>query len=128
LLFETTFNYAKNIKLPEVSVFRISDKAVEMAKMFMIEESKEGWGLRIYKAGESCCGPSFGLDLLENPEAGDEIVEKNGLRVFIGKDTVESLSEMSMDYMEDEDKAGFVLNGGKTSSCGSGAADCSSCG
>jgi iron-sulfur cluster assembly accessory protein len=109
-------------------VFTITDKAAEMAKLFMVEEDKEGWGLRIYKAGESCCGPSFGLDLLKNPEAGDEVVEKDGMKVFIEKNTVESLSGMTMDYMEEGEQAGFVLNGGKAPSCGAGASDCSSCG
>jgi iron-sulfur cluster assembly accessory protein len=98
-----------------------------MAKQFMVDEGKEGWGLRIYKAGESCCGPSFGLDLLENPEPGDEVIEKNGLKLFVEKDTVESLAEMSMDYVEEGEQAGFILSGGKASSCGSGGSDCSSC-
>jgi iron-sulfur cluster assembly accessory protein len=115
-------------KLTGVYVFTITDKAAEMAKMFMIEEGKEGWGLRIFKVGQSCCGPSLGLDLLENPEDGDQIVEKNGLRVFIEKDTVAGLADMSMDYMEEGEKVGFILNGGKAPSCGSGGSDCSSCG
>jgi iron-sulfur cluster assembly accessory protein len=109
-------------------VFTITDKAVEMAKNFMVEEGKEGWGLRIFKAGEGCCGPALGLDIQENPAEGDEVIDNNGLKVFIDKDCGESLSDMQMDYVEDGERAGFILNGGDAPSCGSSGSGCSSCG
>jgi iron-sulfur cluster assembly accessory protein len=127
LLFETTLHYAKIIKIAEVSVFTITEKAAEKAKMFMAEEGKQGWGMRIFQAGESCCGPSFGLDIDENPAAEDDVFEKDGLRVFVDKKCSSGLADMQLDYHEDGEQSGFVLNGGKESSCGSGS-DCSACG
>jgi iron-sulfur cluster assembly accessory protein len=124
LLFKIMFNYAKNIKIMEVVVFTITEKAAERAQFFMTQEGKQGWGMRIFQAGQSCCGPSYGIDLNENPVDGDEVVEKDGLKVFLAKDCSDSLADMQLDYYEEGDSVGFVLNGGKEPSCG----DCSSCG
>lgn len=104
----------------------ITDKAAEKAKAILTSEGKENWGLRIYSAGGGCCGPSYGLDLDEQPATDDEVIEKNGLRVFIDKNTMTSLSGMQLDYQESGEQEGFVLSGGAAPSCGSGG--CSSCG
>lgn len=101
----------------------ISDRAVDKAKEILTIEGKSNWGIRIYCAGESCCGPSFGLDINEAPSTGDEIVEKNGLKLFLDTITFEKLSDMQLDYYEDGQRAGFIITGG-VSSCGS---SCSSC-
>ena len=61
----------------------ITDKAVEKAKAILAGEGKEAWGIKIYVAGESCCGPSYGLNLQEEKMPEDEVVEKNGLKVFV---------------------------------------------
>jgi iron-sulfur cluster assembly accessory protein len=124
LLFEIMFHYAKNIKIMEVVVFTITEKAAERAQFFMTQEGKQGWGMRIFQAGESCCGPSYGIDLIEKPVVGDDVVEKDGLKVFLSADCSDAFADMQLDYYEEGDSAGFVLNGGKEPSCG----DCSSCG
>ncbi|MCL5024715.1 MAG: iron-sulfur cluster assembly accessory protein [Nitrospirae bacterium] len=103
----------------------ISETAARKAKEILVAEGKAGWGLRIYTAGSSCCGSSYGMDIDENPGAGDEVVEKDGLKVFIDKNTLKNLSDMQIDFIEEGEKQGFVLTGGKAPSCESG---CSSCG
>ncbi|MDA8091495.1 MAG: hypothetical protein M0Z61_14905 [Nitrospiraceae bacterium] len=54
----------------------------------------------------------------------DEVVEKNGLKVFIDAKTSSSLSGMSMDFVEEKEGSGFVLKGQPAGP----ARDCSSCG
>ena len=71
---------------------RITDKAAEKAKAMLTGEGKADWGIRIFVAGESCCGPSFGLDLQEEQKAEDEVIEKNGLKVYMDKQTLGTLS------------------------------------
>ena len=53
----------------------ISDMAAEKSKEILTAEGKAEWGLRFYTAGSSCCGPSYGIDVVENPVDGDEVVE-----------------------------------------------------
>ncbi len=106
-------------------MFTITDRAAEKAKAILSMEGKDSWGLRVYSAGGGCCGPSYGLDIEESPMPDDEILEKNGLRVFIDKTTLSTLTGMNLDYYDDGEREGFILSGGEAPSCGSG---CSSCG
>jgi iron-sulfur cluster assembly accessory protein len=105
-------------------VLTITDKAAEKAMAILAIEGKSKWGIKIYNAGESCCGPSYGLDLQEEQLPGDEVIEKNGLKVFVDKKVSETLSGMQLDYYIDEEREGFIFTG-SIPSCGSG---CSSCG
>ena len=103
----------------------ISDVASEKGKQLLKAEGKSAWGLRVYLAGSSCCGPSFGMDLSEHPSDGDEIIEKNGLRVFLDKAAFAKLKGMEIHYIDDGVERGFVITGKQPSSCDSG---CSTCG
>lgn len=105
---------------------KISDTAAEKAKEILKAEGKEGWGLRVFVHGAGCCGPSYGMDIDEQPTEGDETVEKDGLKVFVAGDARESLANKEIDYVKTPQGEGFVINGGEEApSCGSG---CSSCG
>jgi len=53
------------------------------------------------------------MDIDENPSAGDETVEKNGLKVFVDKDAMSSLSSKEIDYVKNDQGEGFVINGEK---------------
>lgn len=103
----------------------ISDKATEKAKQILAVEGKSAWGLKIYSAGQSCCGPSYGLDLQEAPSLDDEIFEKDGLKVFVDRHSIASLTGMELDYFSDGMREGFILTGGPAPSCSSG---CDTCG
>ncbi|MCX8031444.1 MAG: iron-sulfur cluster assembly accessory protein [Thermodesulfovibrionales bacterium] len=105
-------------------MFTITDRAIDKAKEILVVEGKSDWGLRIFCAGESCCGPSFGLDINEEPAIGDQVFEKNGLKVFLEQVAFEKLFGMQLDYYDDGQRAGFILTGGAPS-CSS--SDCSSC-
>ncbi len=95
----------------------ISDVAVEKAKEILEAEGKAGHGLRFSTAGSSCCGPSFGIDIAENPQDEDDVIEQSGLKVFVAKDAAEKLSGMKLDFVDDGQKQGFTFTGGEPSSC-----------
>ncbi|MBI5056834.1 MAG: iron-sulfur cluster assembly accessory protein [Nitrospirae bacterium] len=104
----------------------ITDAAAEKAKEILITEGKATWGLKFFMAGSSCCGPSYGIDIVEAPESGDKVVEQNGLKIFMDAETYEKLEGMKFDYIVEGDKEGFVLAGGSKPSCGPSCG--SSCG
>lgn len=108
-------------------MFTITDAAAEKAKEVLETEGKADWGLRIYVAGGSCCGPSYGMDLDQNPKDGDNVVEKNGLKVFTDKETTEKLKGMEIDFVDNGQQQGFVIKGGPAPSCGSGGGCGPSC-
>ncbi len=96
----------------------ISDAAAEKSREILSTEGKSEWGLRFYTAGSSCCGPSYGIDLVENPSEGDKVIEKNGAKFFIEKSTSEKMNGMEIHFVDDGEKQGFVVAGGQPSSCG----------
>ncbi len=101
----------------------ITDRAVDKAKEILLAEGKDSWGIRIYCAGESCCGPSYGLDINEAPKVGDEVISRDGLKLFVERVAFEKLSGMQLDYYEDMERAGFMITG-LAPSCGSGCSGC----
>ncbi len=102
----------------------ITDKAAEKAKTILTAEGKNSWGIKIYIAGQGCCGPAYGLNLQEEQMPNDEIIEKNGLKVFMDKQISETLAGKQLDYYVGDDGEGFIFTGG-VSACSSG---CDSCG
>jgi len=112
----------------------ISDKAAEKALAILTGEGRANWGLRIFVAGESCCGPSYGLDMQEEQNPDDEVVEKNGLKVFIDRYTMSTLAGRELDYYIGQEGEGFIFTGGVSacgagsSACGSGGSGCGPCG
>ena len=95
----------------------ITDAAADKIKEILTAEGKPGWGLRIFAEGSGCCGPSFGMDIEEKAVDGDEVVEKNGLSVFMDKPTSQNLSDKEIDYVTDGDDEGFVIKGTGPSAC-----------
>jgi iron-sulfur cluster assembly accessory protein len=91
-------------------VFTITEKAAERALFFMAEEGRQGWGVRIYMADGAAPGMDYGIDPRENPEEGDVVFERDGLRVFVDKRCVEFLENKQLDYYEKDDEVGFLLN------------------
>jgi len=104
----------------------ISDTAAEKTKEILSAEDKAEWGLRFYTAGSGCCGPSYGIDIVEGPIDGDNVIEKNGTKFFIDKDASSKLDGMTIDFVDDGERQGFVINNPNPPSCGSSCG--SSCG
>lgn len=102
-------------------MFTVSELAAEKIKEVLVAEGKAGWGLRIFRIESGCCGLSFGMDIDEKAGESDEIVEKNGLKVFMDRETFAILSGMTLDFIDDGERQGFILSGGNAPSCGSGS-------
>lgn len=109
-------------------MFTITDIASEKAKEYLVAEDKAGWGVRIFTAGGGCCGPSYGMDLDEKSKDGDEVIEHNGLKVFADAETFGQLQDKKLDFIEQGEQQGFVIQPlvqqNDEPSCASG---CSSC-
>ncbi len=89
----------------------ISNKAVEQFKNLVLESGVENGCIRIFVAGRGCCGLSFGMDIAEEGDIEDQLLEKNGLKIYIQQLAFDALSNATIDYMEDEYNSGFVIKG-----------------
>jgi Fe-S cluster assembly iron-binding protein IscA len=72
--------------------------------------------------------------LQEEQMPNEEVIEKNGLRVFMDRETLETLAGKQLDYYAGYEGEGFIFTGGVStcstggSSCGTGSSGCNSCG
>lgn len=98
-------------------MLRMTESAAAKFKEVLAAEGKEAWGVRLLVEEEGCCA-SYGLDLAEHPSADDVIVEKDGVRIFLSGMISERLSGMTIDFIDDAERKGFVITGG-CFSCGS---------
>ena len=89
----------------------LSEKAAEMIRVFMASENKEGYGLRIGVSGGGCGGYQYEMDVEEAPRADDEVIEENGVRIFIDPESRPMLNGVEVDFVdgEGEEGAGFAI-------------------
>lgn len=87
----------------------ITTLAVQKIKEVMTTDGKEGWGLKVFSSGGGCCGPSFGMDIVEKPEDGDTTIEKDGLKIFADEKAVEGMKGLIVDFVDDGEQQGFVM-------------------
>jgi iron-sulfur cluster assembly accessory protein len=89
----------------------------------ILEQEKENipqGGLRIYVQGGGCSGFQYGMVLDEAAE-GDQIFEKEGVRVIIDPMSLRYLEGAEVDYKEDLMGGGFAIkNPNASSTCGCG--------
>ena len=103
------------ISLTETAVKKISD--------LRLEEGKPEWGLRIRVVGGGCSGMSYELGWDDTAAEDDNVVESQGIKVFVDNRSATYLAGSEIDYVENNMMgAGFAIkNPNVKSSCGCGA-------
>ena len=77
-------------------------------------------GLRLYVENGGCSGMSYGMEF-GHAHAGDELVEQEGVRVFVDKDSSAYLNGSIIDYYDGLTGTGFRIqnpNAKRTCGCG----------
>lgn len=101
----------------------ISPKAIAEIKRLKMENSiPETHGLRIGVKGGGCSGLTYVLGFDENVREGDEIMEFDGVRVFVDPKSLMSISGTELDFTDGLAGRGFIFNNPhatKTCGCGS---------
>ncbi len=105
----------------------VTETAAQELTKLLERDGKTGSGLRIFTAGVSCGGPQYGLAFDDKPKDGEEVLDSNGIKLFLDTKTKEELDEAEVDYVKSEYGEGFVVKNpnAATSGCGGG---CNSCG
>ncbi len=92
----------------------LTKNAVRRFKSMLKKQGLTGSkGVRIYTVA-GCCGPKLTMDMADGPDKGDVIIEKDGVKVFLGKKANKLLSNLTLDYTA---KEGIVIGGMPRSSC-----------
>jgi iron-sulfur cluster insertion protein len=103
------------ITLTEAAAKKISD--------LRLEEGKPEWGLRIRLVGGGCSGMSYELGWEEAAADDDNVVESQGVKVFVDRRSVPYVTGSEIDYVDNTMLgAGFAINNPNVkSTCGCGS-------
>ncbi len=99
----------------------ITEKASRKAMAFMEAENKHGFGLRLYVTGGGCSGFKYGMAFEEKEAEDDQVIEINGMRLFIDPFSEPMLTGTQIDYNDGLQDSGFsIKNPNAKSTCGCG--------
>jgi len=102
------------------AVITISDAAA--ARVREIVEGREGaQGIRVGVKKGGCAGMEYTIDLVTEVNPRDDLVEKDGAKVFVAPEAALFLLGTQMDFEVTTLRTGFVFNNpNQTSACGCG--------
>lgn len=101
----------------------ITEAATNEVKKFIEAESAgPEAGLRIRVVPGGCSGFSYSMQIEDGPRQGDDIVNQDGLRVFVDMFSRQYLEGVQVDYVNSVMGSGFTFsNPNATGSCGCGS-------
>ncbi len=101
----------------------VTEKAVKEIKKLMGENKIPAeYGLRVGVKGGGCSGLTYSLGFDPEERPGDNVLEKDGVKIFIDMKSNLYLSGTEIDYTDGLTGKGFVFNNPhavKTCGCGS---------
>ena len=98
----------------------LTPNAVEKVKTILAERGEES-GLRIAVVGGGCSGFQYQMSLDKEPGADDQVIDQDGLKVFIDSRSMPYLTGTNIDYVDNISGAGFKFdNPNAPTSCGCG--------
>lgn len=104
------------------SIVNLTDAAATKLRELTKEEPSPVIGLRVYVYSGGCSGYRYGMMLEDQPTADDNVLETNGVRVYVDSNSVPLIKGSSIDYVDTLMGAGFtVVNPNAVSGCGCGS-------
>jgi len=99
----------------------ISERAAARVRDILAKRGRPSAGVRLSTRNAGCSGMMYTLDYVDEPEAGDELVEDKGVRLYIDSASLLHLIGTEMDFEEDKFSTGFVFrNPNEKGRCGCG--------
>ncbi len=102
------------------AMITVTDSAFQQLQTLVQEQEDATKGLRISVVSWGCAGMQYEMRL-DHAQTGDEVVERDGLRVMVDAKSHEFLHDSTVDYVDDLAGAGFrIRNPNAVRSCGCG--------
>jgi iron-sulfur cluster assembly protein len=100
---------------------RLTARAVQQVKALLARDNRTGDGLRVAVTDGGCSGYSYKLDFDNQPQAGDTVLEFDGLKVYVDPASAQQLNGTVIDYEAALYGGGFKFtNPNATGTCGCG--------
>jgi iron-sulfur cluster assembly accessory protein len=96
----------------DVKTVSLTPAASKAVRDILAERKLEGYALRVYLAGTSCCsGVNFGMALDNNLAQADHTFEWDGLRIVVDELSLDYLRGAKIDFVNDPVRgAGFLVD------------------
>ena len=99
----------------------LTTTATDQLKQLIQKQADPLTGLRVFVSPGGCSGFQYGMALDTEVQDGDEVFEKEGIRVIVDEYSINYLEGAEIDFVEGLMGAGFtVYNPNAVSSCGCG--------
>lgn len=107
--------------IPKFSILTLTEAARGRVREIVANSDKDVAGVRVGVKNAGCAGMAYALDYVEEVDPKDDVVEDDGVKIFIDPKAVLFLLGTEMDYEVTTLRSGFVFNNpNQTSACGCG--------
>ncbi len=119
----TTTTTTTTTALPTMTLGVSDAAAVEIGKFMSSEEGlPETAGLRVRVVPGGCSGFQYSLNIEEESRANDNVLDSNGVRLFVDMFSAQYLNGVVIDYVTNVMGSGFTFtNPNATGGCGCGS-------
>ena len=103
-------------------VLSLTDAAAVKLHELTKDEASPEIGLRVYVYSGGCSGYRYGMMLEDAPTSEDQVLQANGVRVYVDGNSMPLLMGSQIDYVDTLMGAGFTVNNpNAVSGCGCGS-------
>lgn len=103
------------------AIMTINDAAAERVKAIVSKSGPDAKGIRVGIKKGGCAGMEYTIDLVTEPDAKDDLIERDGAKVWVAPHAVLYLLGTEMGFEQTTLRSGFTFhNPNQTSACGCG--------
>ena len=103
------------------AVMTMTDAAAERVREMVENSSEDAMGIRVGIKKGGCAGMEYTIGLVTEPNAKDDLIERDGAKVWVEPAAVLYLLVTQMDFEVSTLRTGFTFNNpNQTSACGCG--------
>ena len=104
------------------TVVSLTDAAVVKLQELTKDETNPQIGLRVYVYSGGCSGFRYGMMIEDAPTADDQVLEHQGIKVYVDTKSIDLLRGSQIDYVDTLMGAGFTVNNpNAVAACGCGS-------
>ena len=106
---------------PSKPLLTLTEKAIHHVKSLMEKSDSDAMGLRVGIKTAGCSGLQYVVEFATEKKPFEDVIEQDGVRIFIDPSAVMFLVGSEMDYVEETFSSTFVFhNPNETARCGCG--------
>ncbi|MEP9356666.1 iron-sulfur cluster assembly accessory protein [Xanthobacter sp. KR7-65] len=101
--------------------FTMTRAATRFIRMMIMADGGPSAGFRMHVTPGGCSGLNADIAVLPEPQPGDAVVEKDGVRLFLPAESRLLLDGVTIDFTDTAAKTGLVFQDPKATTCSSHA-------